>query len=184
MICWIIFLITSSNAMTTVTWWIWRSTRYLGEGILLCWLKGLNLTRKKGFSTWRICPCMTITRTPKVQGEIAYTSAPKKGLLIICSSCKKIRDDEGYWHQVEKYIQDRSAALVSNGTCPDCARKLYPHINLYPDDKWWRRPFNILNLRWEKQVNRYSIHNHWWSGVGGRHKQERKTREGVSWAKQ
>ena len=48
------------------------------------------------------------------------------GLLPICASCKKIRDDQGYWQQVEVYIQDHSDVDFSHGICPDCARKLYP----------------------------------------------------------
>ncbi len=48
------------------------------------------------------------------------------GFLPICSSCKKIRDDEGYWQQVENYISDHSEALFSHSICPDCMRKLYP----------------------------------------------------------
>ncbi|MBA7550812.1 hypothetical protein ES705_43337 [subsurface metagenome] len=48
------------------------------------------------------------------------------GLLPICSSCKKIRDDEGYWHQVEGYIKKHSEAEFSHGICPDCMKKLYP----------------------------------------------------------
>jgi PAS domain S-box-containing protein len=50
------------------------------------------------------------------------------GFLSICSSCKKIRDDKGYWQQVEEYISDHSEALFSHGICPDCMRKLYPEI--------------------------------------------------------
>jgi len=50
------------------------------------------------------------------------------GLLPICSSCKKIRDDEGYWTQLEAYIQEHSDILFSHGLCPDCAKKLYPEI--------------------------------------------------------
>lgn len=50
------------------------------------------------------------------------------GLLPICSSCKKIRDDSGYWQQVEKYIQDRSDVDFSHGICPDCIKELYPDI--------------------------------------------------------
>jgi len=50
------------------------------------------------------------------------------GLLPICSSCKKIRDDEGYWNQIEVYIQDHSEAVFSHGLCPECAKKLYPEI--------------------------------------------------------
>jgi PAS domain S-box-containing protein len=48
------------------------------------------------------------------------------GLLPICSGCKKIRDDKGYWNQVESYIQKHSEAKFSHGMCPDCIRKYFP----------------------------------------------------------
>ena len=48
------------------------------------------------------------------------------GLLPICASCKKIRDDEGYWNQIELYISNHSEAEFSHGICPVCAKKLYP----------------------------------------------------------
>lgn len=48
------------------------------------------------------------------------------GLLPICATCKKIRDDKGYWNQIEAYISDHSEADFSHGICPECARKLYP----------------------------------------------------------
>ena len=54
------------------------------------------------------------------------------GLLPICSSCKKIRDDEGYWTQVEVYIEKHSGAQFSHGICPDCIKKLYPHMSGKP----------------------------------------------------
>lgn len=50
------------------------------------------------------------------------------GLLPICSSCKKIRDDKGYWNQIEVYIRDHSEADFSHGLCPDCVTKLYPGL--------------------------------------------------------
>lgn len=49
-----------------------------------------------------------------------------KGLLPICSSCKKIRDDKGYWKQIESYISEHSEAKFSHSICPACAEKLYP----------------------------------------------------------
>lgn len=53
------------------------------------------------------------------------------GILPICASCKKIRDDNGYWTQVESYIREHSEAEFSHGICPECAKKLYPdYINL------------------------------------------------------
>jgi PAS domain-containing protein len=48
------------------------------------------------------------------------------GFLPICSSCKRIRDDKGYWNQIESYIRDHSEAEFSHGICPECAKKLYP----------------------------------------------------------
>jgi PAS domain S-box-containing protein len=48
------------------------------------------------------------------------------GLVPICANCKKIRDDQGYWTQIESYIQDRSDAKFSHSICPDCAQILYP----------------------------------------------------------
>jgi hypothetical protein len=49
-----------------------------------------------------------------------------QGILPICSFCKKIRDDDGYWNQVEVYVKERSAANFSHGICPDCMQKHYP----------------------------------------------------------
>ena len=51
------------------------------------------------------------------------------GLLPICASCKKIRDDEGYWNQIEGYISEHSEAQFSHSICPECAKKLYPDYN-------------------------------------------------------
>ncbi len=48
------------------------------------------------------------------------------GLLPICASCKKIRDDKGYWQQIEVYIREHSAVDFSHGICPECMEKLYP----------------------------------------------------------
>lgn len=52
------------------------------------------------------------------------------GLLPICASCKKIRDDKGYWNQIEAYIRDYSEADFSHGICPGCAIKIHPDLDL------------------------------------------------------
>jgi PAS domain S-box-containing protein len=51
-----------------------------------------------------------------------------RGLLPICSHCKKIRDDKGYWNQIESYIRDHSGAEFTHGMCPECMKKLYPDL--------------------------------------------------------
>jgi PAS domain S-box-containing protein len=52
-----------------------------------------------------------------------------RGLLPICSLCKKIRDDKGYWHQVENYIHDHSGAEFSHSYCPECAEKTLAQLD-------------------------------------------------------
>jgi len=54
-----------------------------------------------------------------------------RGMLPICSSCKKIKNDAGYWSQIEVYLKEHSEAEFSHGLCPDCIKKLYPE---YQDD--------------------------------------------------
>ena len=57
-----------------------------------------------------------------------------KKIFPICSSSKNIRDDEGYWHQVESYIRDYFDAEFSHSICPACTKKLYPELydSLFP----------------------------------------------------
>jgi phosphoserine phosphatase RsbU/P len=50
------------------------------------------------------------------------------GIVPICASCKNIRDDTGYWQQVEEYISKHSEAVFSHGICPSCMQKLYPDV--------------------------------------------------------
>jgi ligand-binding sensor domain-containing protein len=71
-------------------------------------------------------------RVEEAIGKIKVLS----GLLPICASCKKVRDDKGYWNQIEVYIRERSEADFSHGICPDCAKKLFPgfceHVTAMP----------------------------------------------------
>jgi len=54
-----------------------------------------------------------------------------RGFLPICSICKNIRDDKGYWNHLESYISERSEAEFSHGICPKCAKKHYPDLKIY-----------------------------------------------------
>lgn len=57
----------------------------------------------------------------------AYSRIKKlSGLLPICASCKRIRDDSGYWRQVEAFVRDHTEAQFSHSICPDCMMRLYP----------------------------------------------------------
>ncbi|MCI5159691.1 MAG: hypothetical protein D3906_14940 [Candidatus Electrothrix sp. AUS1_2] len=66
-------------------------------------------------------------RTEKLQEAVSQVKV-LSGFLPICASCKKIRDDKGYWNQIESYIREHSEAEFSHGICPDCAARLYPEL--------------------------------------------------------
>ncbi len=56
-----------------------------------------------------------------------------RGILPLCSFCKKIRDDKGYWEQVDVYIHKHSQADISHSICPECAKEHYPDFDIYDD---------------------------------------------------
>ena len=57
------------------------------------------------------------------------------GMLPICASCKKIRDDEGYWRQIEAYITEHSEAVFTHGLCPACAAQTYKELDDFKNRK-------------------------------------------------
>jgi PAS domain S-box-containing protein len=61
-------------------------------------------------------------------GEALERVRTLSGFLPICASCKKVRDDRGYWTQVEAYLLEHSEIEFSHGLCPDCMKKLYPDL--------------------------------------------------------
>lgn len=69
-----------------------------------------------------------LTNTVAELGRALSEVKRLSGLLPLCASCKKVRDDNGYWRQVEQYITDQTGAMVSHAICPDCVRKLYPEL--------------------------------------------------------
>lgn len=92
------------------------SINYLGEAAILG--NSMDVTEYKSIATERE---NIINQLQRALLEVKKLS----GLLPICSSCKKIRNDEGYWEQLEVYIRDRTDAQFSHGICPECVKKLY-----------------------------------------------------------
>ena len=80
-----------------------------------------------GWKSWKVGLDITELRATRAKVKVL------NGLLPICSNCKKIRDDKGYWNRIEAYIHDHSEADFTHGICPICAKNLYPE--LYEDDK-------------------------------------------------
>jgi PAS domain-containing protein len=100
-----------------------------GEGKLIQMIEyALDITDRKVVERERE---ELIRQLEKALGEVKTLS----GMLPICSSCKKVRDDRGYWNQIEQYISQRSEAHFSHSLCPDCAEQLYPGLAERPKNQ-------------------------------------------------
>ena len=95
-------------------------------------LSSLNLAMKKEIDERKRVEAEREELISELQDALAEVKA-LSGLLPICASCKNIRDDKGYWNQIESYIRDRSEAEFSHSICPECAKKLYPDLDISDD---------------------------------------------------
>lgn len=82
------------------------------------------------FAIW-VTALLSLKIIQEAQKEIKMLS----GFLPICSSCKKIRDDDGYWNQIETYIHSHSEAQFSHGICPECFKEHYPDYDYKDPNK-------------------------------------------------
>jgi len=102
-----------------------------------------NVTNDKGNVVGAMASFVDITRRKQTEMEREdlirklQTALAKiktlRGLVPICASCKKIRDDQGFWHQLEVYVRDHSEANFSHSICPECAKELYPELDYGKD---------------------------------------------------
>ena len=76
--------------------------------------------------------CIDVTDNVELEALLLRTQERElkvlRGLLPICAHCKKIRDDQGYWRQIESYIRQHTEADFSHGICPQCAESIYPWL--------------------------------------------------------
>lgn len=101
-------------------WWLWHGTRLLAYLIALSLIFIIYKNIEKQQKETVLIELNKALRNIKVL----------KGFLPICASCKKVRDDKGYWNQIESYVREHSEAEFTHGICPECAQKLYPKMNL------------------------------------------------------
>lgn len=101
---------------------------YQMEWFLVAVAVGLAASIYAGYE-WRVFRLKVRERELKRRVDEAIGKVKiLSGLLPICASCKKVRDDKGYWNQIEVYIRDRSEADFSHGICPECAKHLFPTV--------------------------------------------------------
>jgi PAS domain S-box-containing protein len=113
----------------------YRLRRYDGE---YRWIfdRGAPFKDEEGNFGGYIGSCIDVTESVEARKLIERERDSEikrlRGMLPICASCKKIKNDEGYWSQIEVYIKEHSDAEFSHGICPECFKKLYPE---YCDDQ-------------------------------------------------
>jgi PAS domain S-box-containing protein len=117
------FPILSGGEVTGVTEFFSREVRKLDEGLVrtmhaLGGQMGQFIARKNAEA-----------ERERLLGELQDALSSIKtlhGLLPICASCKKVRDDAGYWNRIEDYLKDRSSLDFTHGICPECAKRIHP----------------------------------------------------------
>lgn len=85
---------------------------------------GVDYITKPFFAQELLARIKTHIELKKAYAEITTL----RGILPICANCHKIRDDQGFWQQVEQYIQQHIDVQFSHGICPECMKELYPEI--------------------------------------------------------
>ena len=98
----------------------WRLLSKDGAEKIVAWSSISEYFPIPGWRSWRVGVDITDLKTSLAQVKVL------SGLLPICAQCKKIRDDNGYWEQIERYIRDNSEADFSHSICPECVKTLYP----------------------------------------------------------
>ncbi|RPJ81291.1 MAG: HAMP domain-containing protein [Deltaproteobacteria bacterium] len=129
-------VLTKNNEICVVEW---RDTHLFDQNrnvIGMLW-SGIDITEKKAneaeLEKYREhLEHLVKERTAELENALENIKT-LKGIVPICSHCKKIRDDKGYWNQLEAYMAEHSGADFSHSICPECAKKHYPDMNLYDD---------------------------------------------------
>jgi len=126
----------------------------LANGLGIMMLSSLNKNRRKQYIQFMKEQHLnhnletTVERLTRAQEEIKTL----QGIIPICSHCKNIRDDKGYWDQMESYIQKHSKASFSHSICPDCSDKIYGKEGWYIKLKK-----EVLDLNYKCLISRKSL---------------------------
>lgn len=127
----IVFQYDADMLLTSYSHWI----PYIINTALFCTVSCvaiLNYRERTEALIDEVCQQRDALKGTNAQLEQALSEVKTlSGLLPICASCKKIRDDQGYWNRIEAYIENRTDAYFSHGICTECQEKLYGHTEWY-----------------------------------------------------
>jgi len=101
----------------------WRIAAKDGREKVVVWSDASSAVPLAGWRSWKIG--LDITELEAARAKVKIL----QGLLPVCASCKKIRDDKGVWQPFEAYIAAKSEAQFTHGVCPDCMARLYPEAD-------------------------------------------------------
>jgi hypothetical protein len=101
-----------------------QKERYLNLGLSMAGVCGLAIENARRYQAIKNTENQLRKEKEKLEKALSEVKT-LSGLIPICSHCKKIRDDKGYWNQVEAYIQQHSDAKFSHGICKDCMQRYY-----------------------------------------------------------
>ena len=111
-----------------------RKYSQIEKDILAAFTKAVVLEEERKLSQDRLTQSNKELVEKNIQIEKAFSKVKTlSGLLPICAACKKIRDDEGYWNQIEAYLSKHTDTKFSHGLCEECAEKLYG------DQEWYKK---------------------------------------------
>jgi hypothetical protein len=108
-----------------------QSGHVYANAAILYWNWGIRLTSFLVIALTMAQLSRTLAEERRLRVEVQtalHEVKQLRGMLPICSSCKRIRNDEGSWEQIEQYVRSHSDAEFTHGLCPECVRKLYPEI--------------------------------------------------------
>ncbi|SLM31979.1 Response regulator receiver protein [Desulfamplus magnetovallimortis] len=108
----------------------------------------------------RVRTHVNLSQTVKALQEALKKIKTLNGLLPICSSCKKIRDDKGYWNLLEAYIEKRSDASFTHSLCPNCIEQLYGDEDWYKKKKVNRHGRGLATPDHENNVSISTVNRH------------------------
>ena len=102
-------------------WYTCQASKFRSNNMPLAVLVYEDITERKLIELERNQTIIDLERALSEVREL-------RGMLPICASCKKVRDDDGYWQEVESYLTKYSGAKLTHGICPDCLSQLYPDV--------------------------------------------------------